>query len=106
MKADIDEKAIRHEAPQRLVLDLAHAKADAILAQLQQQQQGQQQGQQRPGVQAAQAQQQGGPTNAGSSSSSSSSSRAVGGYLITCDQVVVHEGRIREKPEDAAEARA
>ena len=27
------------------------------------------------------------------------------GLLITCDQVVVHEGRILEKPDDAAEAR-
>ena len=27
----------------------------------------------------------------------------VPAFLITCDQVVVHDGRILEKPEDAAE---
>jgi septum formation protein len=32
--ADIDEQAIRREAPKELVLVLAHAKADAILAKL------------------------------------------------------------------------
>lgn len=30
---------------------------------------------------------------------------AAEGYLITCDQVVTHEGKILEKPEDADEAR-
>lgn len=85
IKADIDEKAIRHEQPRQLVLALAHAKADAIIQQLQQ---GGQQQQQQPS-----------DSQAGSSNGSSSE-----GYLITCDQVVVHEGQIREKPEDVAEA--
>lgn len=31
--------------------------------------------------------------------------QAPAGLLVTCDQVVVHEGRILEKPEDAGEAR-
>lgn len=76
LKADIDEKAIRHEQPQQLVLALAHAKADAIIQALQQQQQ----------------------QETGSSSSNGA------GLLITCDQVVVHDGQIREKPEDVQEA--
>lgn len=78
IKADIDEKAIRHDQPRELVLALAHAKADAIIQQLQQQQQ----------EQAAAAGQPGSSI----------------GLLITCDQVAVHEGQIREKPEDTAEA--
>jgi septum formation protein len=82
IKADIDEKAIRHDTPTKLVLALAHAKADAIIAQLKQQQQQQQQ------EAAAAAGQPGSDV----------------GLLITCDQVVVHEGQIREKPEDVAEA--
>jgi septum formation protein len=84
LKADIDEKAIRHDSPTDLVLALAHAKADALLQKL----------------------------AAADSSSSSGNSRAAGGgssssggtFLITCDQVVVHDGQIREKPEDVAEA--
>jgi septum formation protein len=86
LKADIDEKAIRHEQPQQLVLALAHAKADAIIQALQQQQQqGKQQG-------------------TGNSQPGSSSSSSGAGLLITCDQVVVHDGQIREKPEDVQEA--
>ncbi len=34
-----------------------------------------------------------------------SSAQQLSGYLITCDQVVVHEDTILEKPEDEAEAR-
>lgn len=69
VKADIDEKAIRHPDPVKLVSLLAEAKAEAILPQLQSMEPG-------PDV-----------------------------ILITCDQVVTHEGRILEKPEDEAEAR-
>lgn len=72
-KADIDEKAIRHEEPRQLVISLAHAKADALVRQLQAQQ-----------------------------GHEEDDSRAT--LLLTCDQVVVHEGQIREKPENAAEA--
>ncbi|KAK8481751.1 hypothetical protein V6N11_073741 [Hibiscus sabdariffa] len=72
MSADIDEKAVRKEKPEDLVMALAAAKADAILQRL-----------------------------------------PVGDYvkeaeptlLITSDQVVVHEGVIREKPANAEEAR-
>eukprot|EP00882_Tetradesmus_deserticola_P005756 GHRQ01006061.1.p1 GENE.GHRQ01006061.1~~GHRQ01006061.1.p1 ORF type:complete len:232 (+),score=77.71 GHRQ01006061.1:691-1386(+) len=85
LKADINEKAIRRDSPRDLVLALAHAKADALLPQL----------------------------TAGNSSSSINlaagteahdSSSSIGTFLITCDQVVVHDGQAREKPEDAAEA--
>lgn len=64
--ADIDEKAIRHEQPEQLVMLLAHAKAEAIRKKL-------------------------------------LAAGAHAGLLITCDQVVVHEGHILEKPENAEE---
>jgi len=80
--ADIDEKALRDPSPAALVTQLAHAKADAIVAKLR----------------AAAA---GAGEGADAAAASGSTS-----YLITCDQVVVHEGRILEKPETADEARA
>jgi septum formation protein len=84
-------------------MDLAHAKADAILALMASE----------AGAGAAAA----AAAPAGAASSSGGAARSSGGggaatssggptFLITCDQVVVHEGRILEKPEDAAEARA
>ena len=76
LTADIDERAIRVPNPHDLVLRLAHAKADAILEKLQ----------------------------SGKQLVNSSNSPATKGYLITCDQVVTHEGRILEKPADAEEA--
>ena len=63
--ADFDEKAIRHDDPQTLVLALGRAKAAAIIAR-------------HPGEP---------------------------GFLITCDQVVVHQGRILEKPESPQQCR-
>lgn len=70
ISADIDEKAIRCNDPQDLVLALAHAKADAILEKHR------------------------------------DMLGRDGGFLITCDQVVVHKGNILEKPENEREARA
>lgn len=67
--ADIDEKAIRVDDPKDLVLKLAHAKADAILAKL------------------------------------TTAPLPDARFLITCDQVVTHQGKILEKPHDAEEAR-
>lgn len=64
MSANIDEKAIRHSDPEKLVSVLAHAKAEALRNQI---------------VEPA--------------------------LLITTDQVVVCDGKIREKPVDEAEAR-
>lgn len=77
--ADIDEKALRDPKPEALVSQLAHAKADAIVAKLR---------------------------SAEAAPASSSAANTAPSYLITCDQVVVHEGRILEKPETADEARA
>jgi septum formation protein len=82
--ADIDEKAIRMDTPEALVAALAGAKADTIVARLR-----------------------------------NGTAKSVGdddvtvlndvwstrSLLITCDQVVVHEGAIREKPESEAQAR-
>ncbi|XP_004238281.1 uncharacterized protein [Solanum lycopersicum] len=72
MSADIDEKAIRKEKPEDLVMALAEAKAEAII----------------PRVSIGESEGDAEPT-----------------LLITCDQVVVYEGVIREKPSSEAEAR-
>ncbi|XP_016568554.1 7-methyl-GTP pyrophosphatase isoform X3 [Capsicum annuum] len=72
MSADIDEKAIRKEKPEDLVMALAEAKAEAII----------------PRVSIGESERDAGPT-----------------LLITCDQVVVYEGVVREKPSSEAEAR-
>ncbi|XP_015071340.1 maf-like protein DDB_G0281937 isoform X3 [Solanum pennellii] len=72
MSADIDEKAIRKEKPEDLVMALAEAKAEAIIPRV---------------------------------SIGESEGDAESTLLITCDQVVVYEGVIREKPSSEAEAR-
>ncbi|XP_009588767.1 uncharacterized protein LOC107800667 isoform X4 [Nicotiana tabacum] len=72
MSADIDEKAIRKEKPEDLVMALAEAKAEAII----------------PRVSIGESEGDAEPT-----------------LLITCDQVVVYEGMVREKPSSEAEAR-
>lgn len=64
MAAEIDEKAIRDDDPEKLVLALAHAKADALVPKIKE-----------PAL------------------------------LITTDQVVVCDGKIREKPVNETEAR-
>ncbi len=64
MSADIDEKAIRFDDPEKLVLALAHAKADVLMKKV-----------------------------------------SEPALLITSDQVVVCDGKIREKPIDETEAR-
>jgi len=85
--ADIDEKAIRMDTPEALVAALAGAKADAIVARL------------RNGT--AKSVGDVGDDNV-TVSNEVWSTRSL---LITCDQVVVHEGAIREKPESEAQAR-
>ncbi|KAJ9186578.1 hypothetical protein P3X46_002132 [Hevea brasiliensis] len=70
--ADIDEKCIRKEKPEELVMALAEAKAEAIL--------------QKP------------PAH-----DYVKEDEPV--LLITCDQVVVYEGAVREKPSSEEEAR-
>ncbi|XP_020231438.1 7-methyl-GTP pyrophosphatase isoform X3 [Cajanus cajan] len=72
MTADIDEKSIRKESPEELVMALAEAKAEAILQRL--------------------------PVD-------DYLKDAEPTLLITCDQVVVYEGVIREKPAGKEEAR-
>lgn len=73
--AGIDEQAIRAPAAEDLVVKLAHAKAEAILAKL-----------------------------ALNPSTKQRARDDVPVLLITADQVVVHEGVILEKPRSAEEA--
>lgn len=80
--AGIDEKAIRSQDPHDLVLALGRAKRDAILAKMHAQ-----------------------DDHRANSSTQSSAQPSVGALLITCDQVVVHQDRILEKPETADECR-
>ena len=80
--ADIDEKAVGDRTkltPKDLVMAVACAKADAIVAKMANEL---------------------GPDMAGQWP------LAVGTMLVTCDQVVVHEGKVREKPESTDEARS
>ena len=79
--ADIAEKAIRMDTPVALVAALAGAKADTIVARL------------RNG------------TAKSVGDDDVTSFDTTRSLLITCDQVVVHEGAIREKPESEAQAR-
>ncbi|XP_023917967.1 uncharacterized protein LOC112029510 isoform X4 [Quercus suber] len=72
MTADIDEKCIRKEKPEDLVMALAEAKAEAILQRL--------------------------PIG-------DNVKDAEPTLLVTCDQVVVYEGAVREKPSSKEEAR-
>ncbi|KAK1651785.1 hypothetical protein QYE76_069590 [Lolium multiflorum] len=76
LSADIDEKEIRMERPEELVVALAHAKADAILEKM---------------------------TKNGMMQEIADSQETT--LLITADQVVVHDGVIREKPTTPEEAR-
>ncbi|KAJ7525627.1 hypothetical protein O6H91_17G059900 [Diphasiastrum complanatum] len=75
MTADIDESAIRREKPEELVMALAEAKAEAIIAKL------------------------------GKNEHDYSETSPDQIILITADQIVVHEGTIREKPRNEEEAR-
>jgi septum formation protein len=77
--ADIDEKAIRRDVPEELVMALAHAKAAAIRARL--------------------------TAAAPPPPKAAAGVHALPALLITSDQVVVHAGAILEKPESAEQAR-
>ncbi|KAI3460326.1 hypothetical protein Pfo_016989 [Paulownia fortunei] len=97
MAADIDEKAIRKEKPEDLVMALAEAKADAIVGKLQ-----------NIGNQEKDAQ----PTLIIAADTVENVQPNLHGkedaqptLLVTCDQVVVYEGMIREKPSSKEEAR-
>ncbi|KAK9682258.1 hypothetical protein RND81_10G061300 [Saponaria officinalis] len=100
MTADIDEKAIRKEKPEDLVMALAEAKADAIISKLQ-----------IPDKQVNDHE----PTLLISADTAEAtkpklfigdhSTDAAPSILVTGDQVVVYEGTVREKPSSKAEAR-
>ncbi|CAL9242313.1 unnamed protein product [Arabidopsis halleri] len=72
MSADIDEKSIRKEKPEELVLALAVAKAEAIKQRI---------------------------------ADGDNIEEDKSTLLITCDQVVVYEDAVREKPSSVEEAR-
>ncbi|KAL6318001.1 hypothetical protein AAG906_031057 [Vitis piasezkii] len=107
MTADIDEKGIRKEKPEELVMAIAEAKADAIISKLQTIDN--QEKDTKPTILVA----------ADTLMETSSQAEAilpklpVGHYkmdaeptlLITSDQVVVYEGMVREKPSSKEEAR-
>jgi len=90
--ADIDERAIRMDTPEALVSALANAKADAIVARI------------RDGTVSVSVDGGGDVTDPRVDDGSSNDSLSAC-LLITCDQVVVYDGAIREKPRDASEAR-
>ncbi|XP_058725301.1 uncharacterized protein LOC131596602 isoform X1 [Vicia villosa] len=100
MTADIDEKSIRKETPEELVMALAEAKANAIISKLQTT--GNQQRIDEPTL-----------LIAADTAEAILQRLPVGDYLkdaeptllITSDQVVVYEGVIREKPSNKEEAR-
>ena len=90
--ADIDERAIRMDTPEALVSALANAKADAIVARI------------RDGTVSVSVDGGGDATDRRVDDDSSNDSLSAS-LLITCDQVVVYDGAIREKPVDACEAK-
>ncbi|KAF5445111.1 hypothetical protein F2P56_034188 [Juglans regia] len=99
MTADIDEKCIRKDKPEDLVMALAEAKADAIISKLQIINHQEKDVEQTILIAADTAE--------------AILQRPIGDYikdaeptlLITCDQVVVYEGVVREKPSSKEEAR-
>jgi len=86
--AGIDEKAIRCDDPAQLVTELALAKADAIVARMKA----------GDGVRDTACD----DSEYGDSTAMKASKNTL---LITCDQVVVYDGVVREKPLDENEAR-
>ncbi|KAH7567260.1 hypothetical protein ACOSP7_010938 [Xanthoceras sorbifolium] len=99
MSADIDEKCIRKEKPEDLVIALAEAKADAIVSKLQTMDG--QLGNAEPTI-----------LIAADTAEAILNRLPIGDYMkeadptivITADQVVVYEGAIREKPSSKEEA--
>ncbi|PRQ27043.1 putative inosine triphosphate pyrophosphatase [Rosa chinensis] len=75
MTADIDEKSIRKEKPEELVMVLAQAKADAIISKIQ------------------------------TTHSKEKDAEPEPTIVIAADTVVVYEGAVREKPSSKEEAR-
>ncbi|KDP38509.1 hypothetical protein JCGZ_04434 [Jatropha curcas] len=98
--ADIDEKCIRKEKPEELVMALAEAKADAILSKLRADNNQENDGELSILIAADTAE-----AILQRLSVHDYIKDAVPALLITCDQVVVYEGSIREKPSSEEEAR-
>ncbi|XP_034675606.1 7-methyl-GTP pyrophosphatase isoform X1 [Vitis riparia] len=100
MTADIDEKGIRKEKPEELVMAIAEAKADAIISKLQTIDNREKDA--KPTILVA-----------ADTAEAILPKLPVGHYkmdaeptlLITSDQVVVYEGMVREKPSSKEEAR-
>ncbi|KAL0391971.1 UNVERIFIED_CONTAM: 7-methyl-GTP pyrophosphatase [Sesamum radiatum] len=97
VSADIDEKAIRKEKPEDLVMALAEAKANAIVGKLKNVE-NQEKDAKSTLVIAADTVETVHPKRHGKEDAEPT-------LLITCDQVVVYEGMIREKPSSEEEAR-
>ncbi|KAK4722950.1 hypothetical protein R3W88_013183 [Solanum pinnatisectum] len=100
MSADIDEKAIRKEKPEDLVMALAEAKADAIISKFRKTEYLEKDVNPTILVAADTAE-----AIIPRVSIGESEGDAEPTLLITCDQVVVYEGVVREKPSSEAEAR-
>ncbi|KAJ7958026.1 Maf-like protein [Quillaja saponaria] len=100
MTADIDEKAIRKEKPEELVMALAEAKADVIISKLQSTDNHEKDAESTVLVAADTADAILGWLPTGDCTKDAEST-----LLITCDQVVVYEGVVREKPSSKEEAR-
>ncbi|XP_055836243.1 uncharacterized protein LOC129904690 isoform X1 [Solanum dulcamara] len=100
MSADIDEKAIRKEKPEDLVMALAEAKADAIISKFRKTENLEKDVNPTILVAADTAE-----AIIPRVSIGESEGAAEPTLLITCDQVVVYEGVVREKPSSEAEAR-
>ncbi|XP_038905430.1 7-methyl-GTP pyrophosphatase isoform X1 [Benincasa hispida] len=100
MSADIDEKAIRKERPEELVVALAEAKADAIISNLQKIHTHEKEAEPTILIAADTAE-----AILGRLSIDDFMKDAEPTLLITSDQVVIYEGVIREKPASKEEAR-
>lgn len=100
MSADIDEKGIRMENPEELVMALAEAKASAVVSKLRTIDNLAKDDKQTLVI-------------ASDTGEAITPELAIGDHrknaeptlLITCDQVVIYEGTIREKPSNKEEAR-
>ncbi|XP_042508221.1 7-methyl-GTP pyrophosphatase isoform X2 [Macadamia integrifolia] len=101
MTADINEKSIRKEKPEELVMTLAEAKADAILAKLQTIDYQDKDADTTLLLTADTAE----AITSRLQTSDYKENDAEAILLMTADQVVVYEGKVREKPSSKEEAR-
>ncbi|XP_047327686.1 7-methyl-GTP pyrophosphatase isoform X1 [Impatiens glandulifera] len=102
MSPDIDEKNIRKDKPEDLVMALAEAKANAVIQKIQNAETIEKKDDDKPTIFIA--------ADTAEAiipklSVGDSQKDAEPTILITCDQVVVYEGKVREKPSSKEEAR-